>query len=79
MGQAQGQWVERVQSRISMTSNLLRDIKSVKMLGLSDVMYKTITKLREAELKTSERFRKFLIGEIALCKKKHVLKYSHCG
>ncbi|KAJ6002428.1 hypothetical protein N7451_004975 [Penicillium sp. IBT 35674x] len=66
MGQAQGQWVERVQSRISMTSNLLRDIKSVKMLGLSGVMYKTITKLREAELKTSERFRKLLIGEIAL-------------
>ncbi|KAJ5928177.1 ATP-binding cassette transporter [Penicillium verhagenii] len=66
MGQAQGQWVERVQSRISMTSNLLRDIKSVKMLGLSGVMYRTITKLREAELKISERFRKLLIGEIAL-------------
>ncbi|KAJ6007677.1 hypothetical protein N7540_011653 [Penicillium herquei] len=66
MGQAQGQWIERVQSRVSMTSNLLRDIKSVKMLGLSGVMYNAITKLRQAELKTSKRFRKFLIVEIAL-------------
>ncbi|KAJ5626822.1 ATP-binding cassette transporter [Penicillium herquei] len=66
MGQAQGQWVERVQRRVSMTSNMLRDIKSVKMLGLSGVMYNAITKLRQAELETSKRFRKFLIVEIAL-------------
>ncbi|KAJ5702452.1 ATP-binding cassette transporter [Penicillium malachiteum] len=66
MGQAQGQWVERVQSRVSMTSNMLRDIKSVKMLGLSGVMYTAITKLRQAELETSKRFRNFLIVEIAL-------------
>ncbi|KAJ5737499.1 uncharacterized protein N7483_002624 [Penicillium malachiteum] len=66
MGKAQGQWVERVQSRVSMTSNLLRDIKSVNMLGLSGVMYNYITTLRKAELETSKRFQKLLIVEIAL-------------
>ncbi|KAJ5716375.1 hypothetical protein N7493_008286 [Penicillium malachiteum] len=53
-------------AEFSMTSNMLPDIKSVKMLGLSGVMYKAITKLRQAELETSKQFRKFLIVEIAL-------------
>jgi ATP-binding cassette, subfamily C (CFTR/MRP), member 1 len=48
---------------------MLGDMKAVKMLGLGDVMFAVISKLREIEIKTSERFRKFLIWQISLCKR----------
>ncbi|OJJ45854.1 hypothetical protein ASPZODRAFT_98811 [Penicilliopsis zonata CBS 506.65] len=66
MGQAQRAWIERVQTRVSSTTEMLRDIKSIKMLGLSGYMFKTLTALRKIELKTSQRFRKLMIGEIVL-------------
>ncbi|OJJ78094.1 hypothetical protein ASPBRDRAFT_50885 [Aspergillus brasiliensis CBS 101740] len=65
-GQAQKQWVERVQTRVTATSSMLRDIKSIKMLGLSRILFRTISELRKIELKTSERFRKLLIWEIVI-------------
>ncbi|KAI2896747.1 hypothetical protein CBS76997_10948 [Aspergillus niger] len=65
-GQSQKQWVECVQARVTGTSNMLRDIKSIKMLGLSRVMFQKVSNLRKIELKTSERFRKLLIWEIVI-------------
>ncbi|XRM42747.1 hypothetical protein ABZX51_005956 [Aspergillus tubingensis] len=65
-GQAQKEWIERVQARVTATSSMLRDIKSVKMLGLSRVLLNTISELRKIELKISERFRKLLIWEIVI-------------
>lgn len=47
---------------------MLRDIKSIKMLGLSRVMFQKVSNLRKIELKTSERFRKLLIWEIVICR-----------
>lgn len=37
------------------------------MLGLTDVFFGLVTKLRVAELKTSSRFRKLLIWTVLLC------------
>ncbi|RAK90075.1 P-loop containing nucleoside triphosphate hydrolase protein [Aspergillus costaricaensis CBS 115574] len=64
--QAQKEWIERVQTRVTATSSMLRDIKSIKMLGLSRVLLSTTSELRKIELKISERFRKLLIWEIVI-------------
>lgn len=68
-GQAQKQWIERVQERLAVTSSMLGKIKTVQMLGLGDTLYKLISQLREIEIQTSSRFRKLLIWQIVLCKK----------
>lgn len=47
---------------------MLREIKFIKMIGLSQVMFQNISNLRKIELKTSERFRKLLIWEIVICR-----------
>ncbi|OJJ47369.1 hypothetical protein ASPZODRAFT_64884 [Penicilliopsis zonata CBS 506.65] len=63
---AQKAWVERVEERVSVTSSMLKDMKSVKMLGLTEVFLGLITKLRVAELKTSSQFRKLLIWMVLI-------------
>lgn len=53
------------------TLTMLGNMKAVKMLGLSKALYTTVSNLREAELKTSEVFRKLLICTVTLCEAKH--------
>ncbi|KAJ5627096.1 hypothetical protein N7528_004523 [Penicillium herquei] len=65
-GPAQKAWAERVEERIAVTSSMLRDMKSVKILGLNHVFFGLITKLRVAELKTSTQFRKLLVWTVLL-------------
>lgn len=67
-GQAQKQWIERVQERLSVTSSMLGKMKTVQMLGLGDTLFKLVSRLREIEVETSSRFRKLLIWQIVLCK-----------
>jgi hypothetical protein len=69
-GHAQKQWIERVQKRLEVTSSMLGDIKAVKMLGLTDILFAIISKLRKTELKTSKRFRKLGLWLIAICRGK---------
>ncbi|KAL1869218.1 hypothetical protein Plec18167_007884 [Paecilomyces lecythidis] len=63
---AQKAWIERVEERVAVTSSMLKDMKSVKMLGLIDVFFRLITRLRVAELKTSSRFRMLFIWTVLL-------------
>nr|CAC28822.2 related to multidrug resistance-associated protein [Neurospora crassa] len=63
-GPAQVAWNERVQKRVAVTANMLGDMKAVKMLGLTGVLGNIIEGLRRAELKTSEKFRKYLLWNI---------------
>lgn len=65
---AQKDWVDRVQERITATSAMLADMKSVKMLGLTGALCQIISELRRIELKTSERFRTLLSSTIVICK-----------
>jgi ATP-binding cassette subfamily C (CFTR/MRP) protein 1 len=67
-GQAQKQWVERVQKRLAVTANTFGNMKAVQMLGLNDVIFPLVSHLREVEIQTSLRFRKLLIWQVALCK-----------
>lgn len=67
-GPAQRSWVERVEKRVTVTASMLGHMKAVKMLGLSGVLEPIISRLRLAELKTSETFRSLLIWQIMVCK-----------
>lgn len=67
-GQAQKQWIERAQERLSLTSSMLGKMKTVQMLGLGDTLFKLVSRLREIEVETSSRFRKLLIWQIVLCR-----------
>ncbi|PIG85348.1 sulfonylurea receptor/ ABC transporter [Aspergillus arachidicola] len=66
MATAQRAWVEKVQVRLTVTSTMLGNIKAVKMLGLTDVLYSMLFSLRQIELKTSQRFRKLLLWTVSL-------------
>jgi hypothetical protein len=46
---------------------MLGAMKAVKLQGLGDILYKHITALRMEELKTSELFRRLIVGEISIC------------
>ncbi|KAJ5266884.1 hypothetical protein N7478_009692 [Penicillium angulare] len=63
---AQKAWVVGVQRRMRTTLTMLGNMKVIKMLGLSESLHTRISGLREAELKTSEVFRKLLVWTITL-------------
>ncbi|KAL7904095.1 ABC transporter [Trichoderma velutinum] len=63
-GPATATWIQRVQKRVAVTASFLNDIKAVKMLGLSDVLYGITVKLRKDELHASVRFRRLLVLQI---------------
>ncbi|KAJ5592008.1 uncharacterized protein N7459_002377 [Penicillium hispanicum] len=63
---AQKLWIERVQARLSVVSSMLHDMKAVKMLGLSEKLFQSVSRLREVELQVSERFRYLLVGQVIL-------------
>ena len=65
---AQKAWVQKIQARLEITSTMLGDMKAVKMLGLSGILFNIIFKLREAELRASSHFRRLLVLIVALCK-----------
>lgn len=69
---AQRDWVVRVQRRMTTTLKMLENLKAIKMLGLDEALYTTVSNLREAELKTSEVFRKLLICTVTLCEYMHL-------
>jgi len=67
MNVAQGQWIERIQERLHVTSIFLDDIKAVKMQGLTKALTSAIRDLRSDEIETSTAFRRLLIAVILLC------------
>ncbi|PYI31455.1 putative multidrug resistance protein [Aspergillus indologenus CBS 114.80] len=56
---AQKTWVKAVQRRVALTSSLLGGMKSIKMMGLSDRMNRTIQAQRVRELHLGASFRVF--------------------
>ena len=66
--EAQQRWIEKVQERLRLTSTMLGDMKSVKMLGLAQVMSTAVQGLRVAEIETSKVYRKLLVAMLLLCK-----------
>lgn len=57
MGPAKVEWSKGVQKRVHITSSLLAQIKSIKMMGLSEYMRDTIQGLRTTEVEFSKKYR----------------------
>jgi hypothetical protein len=66
MGPARVRWNEMVEKRVSVTSDMLGQIKSVKMLGLGQVVARYIQSLRVTEVECSKRFRVLIVTMDAL-------------
>jgi hypothetical protein len=62
----QAAWLEAIEKRISVTSQMLGSIKGVKMCGLTDVLSTRIHTLRNDELRISGKFRRLLIWNMVL-------------
>ncbi|KAK0619996.1 ABC transporter [Immersiella caudata] len=62
----QKQWFEAIQARINFTSQILGSMKSVKMLGLTEMFESMIQSLRIRELDFSKRFRRLSSFNICL-------------
>ncbi|KAH7174084.1 P-loop containing nucleoside triphosphate hydrolase protein [Fusarium flagelliforme] len=59
-------WLEAIERRISVTSQMLGSMKGVKMCGLSSVLGTRLQAMREEELHISGKFRRLLIWNMVL-------------
>ncbi|KAJ6784421.1 hypothetical protein PWT90_09986 [Aphanocladium album] len=59
----QREWIEKVEERLLLITSMLANMRSVKMLGLSQKMFSVIHRARDVEIKTSTRYRYTLIAE----------------
>ncbi|KAL6921168.1 hypothetical protein FSST1_005194 [Fusarium sambucinum] len=59
-------WLEAIERRISVTSQMLGSMKGVKMCGLSRVLETRIQAMREEEMHISGKFRQLLIWNMVL-------------
>ena len=62
----QALWLEAIQKRIAVTSQMLGAMKGVKVCGLTDVVKTRIQTMREEELLISGGFRRLLIWNMGL-------------
>ncbi|GKU22899.1 unnamed protein product, partial [Fusarium langsethiae] len=62
----QAMWLEAIERRIFVTSQMLGSMKGVKMCGLSQVLGTRIQAMREEELHISGKFRRLLIWNMVL-------------
>lgn len=62
----QRQWMQAVQKRVALTSEVLGSIKGMKMLGLTAMITGSVQDMREQELYKSKRFRYVQIVNITL-------------
>ncbi len=68
IGPRQKVWISAVQKRVSMTSSMLGSMKSVKMMGLSSMLFDTLQSQRVRELNLSKKFRVMGMWRMMLCK-----------
>lgn len=59
-------WLQAVQTRVNYTAKVMGDLKSVKMLGLSDEFQKNIQGKRDVELDLSKKYRRLASFNICL-------------
>ena len=61
IGPARMEWSGAVQKRVADTSTMLSQIKSLKMMGLTDYMGRCFGKLHVLELDMSKKFRRIIV------------------
>lgn len=62
----QAVWLEAIERRIEVTSQVLGDMRGVKMCGLTEVLKTRIQGMREDEMHISGAFRRLLIWNMGL-------------
>lgn len=60
-------WNEKIQDRVAKTSNVIAQLKAIKMAGLSEPVLGFIERLRTVELETSmpERHLRIAVGALS--------------
>lgn len=61
MGKASATWIQAAQDRVTCTSKILRDMKSLKLSGRHRAALDVVKELRAEELRVSTLFRKLLL------------------
>jgi ABC-type multidrug transport system fused ATPase/permease subunit len=61
IGQHQANWLKAIEKRLSSTGNMLGSLKGIKMMGLENVLIKSLHGLRMDEMRDSAMFRKLLV------------------
>lgn len=64
-------WKAAIQRRVAMASDMLGQMKGIKMIGLTAFFHSLVRTLRLDEIKISYRFRRLLAGIMILCKSLH--------
>ena len=67
-GNAQGPWLEAIESRLAATSKVLGAMKAMKMTGLANRVSSLLSHLRLSEIHASRRYRIMTIADLAVCK-----------
>lgn len=64
----QRRWMQAIQKRVGVTTEVISSIKSIKMTGLTEKISQEIQSLRDFELEESKRFRRAQISNIIIGK-----------
>ena len=69
-------WTQAVERRVAKTSDILSQIKIVKMMGLEKIMTRFLQKLREHEIEYSKKARFWVVILFSVCKYSNFHPYS---
>ncbi len=67
MAKARGQWNERISNRVQATSTVLKQLKDIKAMGLSNSMSEYLQEKRKEEIKVSLQERRSRVIMFATC------------
>lgn len=81
IGPAQAQWNEKVQQRVSMTVQIFKNLKGIKMLGLESAVTDFLQMIRVNEIKSSKPYRFWIATNLFMSKTLnshfHIAIYSY--
>ncbi|KAF5510100.1 ABC transporter FUM19 [Colletotrichum siamense] len=66
IGPRQMAWMQGIQKRVGHTANIIANMKSLKISGLASPVEQAVQELRVAEVKAGGKFRRFLVGSVAI-------------
>lgn len=66
IGPARGGWAQAAQDRVAKTSSFLSQIKSLKMMGLTNLVSNILQQLRVKEVEGAKHFRRYIVWIIAV-------------
>ncbi|KAF4829664.1 ABC transporter FUM19 [Colletotrichum tropicale] len=66
IGPRQMAWMQGIQKRVGHTANIITNMKSLKISGLASPVEQAVQELRVAEVKAGGKFRRFLVGSVAI-------------